>query len=52
MGIFSKIKEKFGTSSSSEMFNESDQGYVELGNESSMDTKSKLIIGDILVQEY
>lgn len=52
MGFFNKLKEKLGTSSSSE-FEESEQGYVELGNESSvMDTKSKLSVRPFVIEEF
>ena len=50
MGIFSKIKEKLGTGQS-DMFEESEQGYVELGNESA-DTKSKLMVRPFVIEEF
>ena len=51
MGFFNKIKEKLGTSSSSD-FEESEQGYVELGNESNVDTKSKLMVRPFVIEEF
>ena len=52
MGFLSKIKEKLGSSSSSDMFEESEQGYVELGNEAAHDTKSKLMVRPFVVEEF
>ena len=51
MGFFNKIKEKLGSSSSSD-FEESEQGYVELGNDSPMDTKSKLTVRPFVIEEF
>ena len=52
MGILSKIKEKLGTSSNSQMFEEPEQGYVELGNENPADTKSKLTVRPFVIEEF
>lgn len=52
MSIFSKIKEKLGTSSDSQMFEEPEQGYVELGNENPADTKSKLTVRPFVIEEF
>ena len=52
MGFLSKLKEKLGTGTSSEMFEESEKGYVELGNESSPDTKSKLTVRPFAIEEF
>ena len=52
MGFFSKIKEKLGSGSSADMFEESDQGYVELGNETPRDTKSKLMVRPFVIEEF
>ena len=52
MGFFSKIKEKLGTGSSSEMFDEAEHGYVELGNEGSADAKSKLMVRPFVIEEF
>ncbi len=52
MGFLSKIKEKLGSSSSSDMFEESGQGYVELGNESVQDTKSRLMVRPFVIEEF
>ena len=52
MGFLSKIKEKLGTSSSSEMFEEAEHGYVELGSESGTDTKSKLMVRPFVIEEF
>ena len=52
MGFLSKIKEKFGTNADSQMFEEPEQGYVELGNESAQDTKSKLMVRPFVIEEF
>ncbi|MDP3765258.1 MAG: cell division protein SepF [Nanoarchaeota archaeon] len=52
MGFLSKLKEKLGTGSSSEMFEEAEQGYVELGSESGVDTKSKLMVRPFVIEEF
>ena len=52
MGFLSKIKEKLGSSSSSDMFEESEQGYVELGNEAAHDAKSKLMVRPFVIEEF
>ena len=52
MGFFSKLKEKLGTGSGSQMFEESEQGYVELEKESSIDTKSRLMVRPFVIEEF
>ena len=52
MGFFNKLKEKLGTGSGSEMFEESEQGYVELGNETNVDTRSKLMVRPFVIEEF
>ena len=52
MGILSKIKEKLGSGSNTEMFEEPEKGYVELGNESGADTKSKLMVRPFAIEEF
>ena len=52
MGFLSKIKEKLSTGSGSEMFEDSEQGYVELGNEGPADTKSKLMVRPFAIEEF
>lgn len=52
MGFLSKLKEKLGTSSSSDMFEESEQGYVEIGSESGIDTKSRLMVRPFVIEEF
>ena len=52
MGFLSKLKEKLGTGSSSEMFEEAEQGYVELGSESGADTRSKLMVRPFAIEEF
>ena len=52
MGFFNKIKEKLGTGSNADMFEEADQGYVELGNETPHDTKSKLMVRPFVIEEF
>src|SRR3989338_1479724 len=51
MGFLSKLKEKLGTQSS-DMFDEAEQGYVELGSESSIDTKSRLMVRPFVIEEF
>ena len=51
MGFFDKLKEKLGTQSSD--FEETEQGYVELGSEAAgMDTKSKLMVRPFVIEEF
>ena len=52
MGFLSKLKEKLGTGSGSEMFEESEQGYVELGNEAAADARSKLTVRPFVIEEF
>ncbi len=52
MGFLSKLKEKLGTGSSSQMFDEAEHGYVELGSESHIDTKSKLTVRPFVIEEF
>ena len=52
MGFLSKIKEKLGTSSSSDMFEDAEQGYVELERESNIDTKSRLMVRPFVIEEF
>jgi len=52
MGFLSKIKEKLGTSSNSDMFEESEQSYVELGSEGPSDTKSKSVVRPFAIEEF
>ena len=52
MGFLSKIKEKLGTSSSSNMFEDAEQGYVELERESNIDTKSRLMVRPFVIEEF
>ena len=52
MGFLSKLKEKLGTGSSSEMFEEAEHGYVELGSESGVDTKSRLMVRPFVIEEF
>ncbi|MBI2660320.1 cell division protein SepF [Candidatus Woesearchaeota archaeon] len=51
MGFLSKLKEKLG-SQSSEMFEEPEQGYVELGSEAHTDAKSKLMVRPFVIDEF
>ena len=51
MGFLNKIKEKLGSGSSSE-FEESEQSYVELGSESPMDSKSRLMVRPFAIEEF
>ena len=52
MGFLSKIKEKLGSGSGSDMFEESEQSYVELGSESAPDTKSKLMVRPFAIEDF
>ena len=52
MGFLSKLKEKLGTGSSSEMFEDAEHGYVELGSESGADTRSKLTVRPFVIEEF
>lgn len=52
MGFLSKLKEKLGTSPSSEMFEGSEQGYIELGGEGGIDTKSRLMVRPFVIEEF
>lgn len=52
MGFFNKLKEKLGSGSSSEMFDEPEQGYVELGSEAHADAKSKLMVRPFVIEEF
>ncbi|MEK6983132.1 MAG: cell division protein SepF [Nanoarchaeota archaeon] len=52
MGFLSKLKEKLGTGSSSDMFEESEQGYVELGSEAAPNSKAKLAVRPFVVEEF
>ncbi|HLC50726.1 MAG TPA: cell division protein SepF [Candidatus Nanoarchaeia archaeon] len=52
MGFFGKLKEKLGTSSGSEMFDEAEQDYVELESEAKFDPKSKLVVRPFVIEEF
>jgi len=52
MGFFSKIKEKLGTGSSSQMFEEAEHGYVELSKESEIEARSKLTVRPFVIEEF
>lgn len=52
MGFLSKLKEKLGTGSGSQMFEESEQGYVELEKESQIDTKSRLMVRPFVIEDF
>lgn len=51
MGFFNKLKEKLGTSGS-DMFEESEQSYVELGTDAQADAKSKLMVRPFVIEEF
>ena len=51
MGFLSKLKEKLGTSQS-DMFEDAEHGYVELGSESNIDTKSRLMVRPFVIEEF
>jgi len=50
MGFFDKLKEKLG--SSSEMFEEPGQGYVELEKEAALEARSKLMVRPFVIEEF
>jgi len=52
MGFFNKLKEKLGTGSGSDMFDESEQGYVELGTESGIESGAKLMVRPFVIEEF
>ena len=52
MGFFNKIKEKLGTNSGSEMFEEAEQDYVELESEAKFDGKSKLSVRPYVIEQF
>lgn len=52
MGFFSKLKEKLGTGSGSEMFDEAGEAYVELGNEAAANTKSRLMVRPFVIEDF
>ena len=52
MGFLSKLKEKLGTGSGSSMFDEAEQGYVELESERAIDTKSRLMVRPFVIEEF
>ena len=52
MGFLSKLKEKLGSGTVSDMFDESEQGYVELGSESPADSKSRLMVRPFVIEEF
>ena len=51
MGFLSKLKEKLGTGQS-DMFEEAEHGYVELGSEANIDTKSRLMVRPFVIEEF
>ena len=51
MGFLSKLKEKLGTGQA-DMFEDAEQGYVELGSESGVDTRSKLMVRPFVIEEF
>ena len=52
MGFLSKIKEKLGAGSGTDMFEEAEHSYVELGSEAAADAKSKLMIRPFVIEEF
>jgi SepF-like predicted cell division protein (DUF552 family) len=51
MGFFNKLKEKLGTGDTSDMFEDSGQGYVELGNDAAME-RAKLSVRPFVIEEF
>src|SRR3989338_9948606 len=51
MGFLSKLKEKLGTSQS-DMFEEAEHGYVELGSESAAGTNIEKIVRPFVIEEF
>lgn len=52
MGFFSRLKEKLATSQGSDVLEGAEQGYVELGSESGLDTRSKLMVRPFVIEEF
>ena len=52
MGFLSKIKEKLGTNSTNEMFEDSGAGYVELEKETHADGKSKIMVRPFAIEDF
>ena len=52
MGFFDKIKEKLGSGSGSQHFEESEAGYVELDKESPADAKSRVMVRPYVIEEF
>ncbi|MEK6948845.1 MAG: cell division protein SepF [Nanoarchaeota archaeon] len=52
MGFLSKLKEKLGASSSSEMFEEAEHGYVALESEAAADARSKLMVRPFVIEDF
>ena|SRR3989338_5428037 len=50
MGFFDKLKEKLGTQDSD--FEETGQGYVELGSENLAGAKSRLMVRPFVIEEF
>src|SRR3989338_7736354 len=52
MGFFNKIKEKLGSGSTSQQFDESGAGYVELDKETPADAKSRVQVRPYVIEEF
>ena len=52
MGFLSKLKEKLGTGQTSDMFEDAEHGYVDLGAETVQDTKSRLMVRPFVIEEF
>jgi len=52
MGFFNKIKEKLGSGSASQQFDESGAGYVELDKETPADAKSRVQVRPYVIEEF
>lgn len=52
MGFLSKLKEKLGTGSGSEMFEGAEHEYVELGSEGGVEARSKLMVRPFVIEEF
>src|SRR3989344_1712494 len=52
MGFLSKLKEKLGSGSNAQMFEDAGTGYVELDKEAAADAKSKVQVRPFVIEEF
>jgi SepF-like predicted cell division protein (DUF552 family) len=51
MGFFDKLKEKFGTTAS-DVMEDTGEGYVELGSDSSLENKGKITVRPFIIEDF